>query len=33
MVELVLMAAGVCAPDTFDSLPYAEFAVEGDCRQ
>jgi hypothetical protein len=32
MVELVLMAAGVCPPETLDSLPYAEFTVEGECR-
>lgn len=27
------MVAGVCAPETPDSLPYTEFAVDGDCRQ
>ena len=32
MVELVLIAAGVWPPETFDSLPYAEFAVEGELR-
>lgn len=33
MVELVLMVAGVCTPDTLDSLPKAELAVVGDARQ
>lgn len=33
MVELVLMVAGVRAPETLDSLPNAEFAVVGDARQ
>jgi hypothetical protein len=33
MFEVALIAAGVCAPDTLVSLPYVEFAVEGDGRQ
>lgn len=33
MVELVLIVAGVCTPETPDSLPYTEFAVDGDWRQ
>lgn len=33
MLEAELMVAGVCAPDTFDSLPYAEVVVEGEGRQ
>ena len=33
MVELVLMVAGVRAPETLDSLPNAEFAVVGEARQ
>lgn len=33
MVELVLIVAGVCTPETPASLPYTEFAVDGDCRQ
>lgn len=27
------MFAGVCTPETFDSLPKTEFAVVGDARQ
>ena len=33
MVELVLVVAGVRAPETLDSLPNAEFAVVGEARQ
>ena len=30
MLEVVLTVAGVRPPETFESLPYVEFAVEGD---
>lgn len=33
MVELALIVAGVCNPETFDSLPNVEFAVVGEGRQ
>jgi hypothetical protein len=33
MVEVVLMVAGVCPPETFESLPNVELAVDGEGRQ
>lgn len=33
MVEVLLILAGVCPPETFESLPKVELAVEGEGRQ
>ena len=33
MVDVALMVAGVCPPETFESLPKVELAVEGEGRQ
>lgn len=33
MVEVVLMVAGVCPPETLESLPKVELAVDGEGRQ
>jgi hypothetical protein len=33
MVEVVLIVAGVCLPEMFESLPKVELAVDGEGRQ